>query len=728
MRAGKGRMVTALVVCLLLCFLPYAYVGASEEEAAIKQEGQEGVPEPPVLEEPAVPMEDNTNNSKEERFVELTPKEPSQPEDEPWDALAPIQSREEGLEQKAEDVVSNEEELWAWLEGHSATGGTVFLDNEVRIMQHNHLNGISGEIIINTGSNGLVFDGGTLTGGDIKITGEGVEVPVVDVWQVGDGSAYSPSWNSSLLQMNITATGQEGRGGTALRISTVDAVSFDITNLSWQGEIRSYGEGAKGLWLAVPMEAWCYNVKVSGNNSMAVYAPMGADLYYCKFIAEGVGAVAVEGKDVTLDSCAASPTPTGVRSINRSAMVESFSRLYLPLQLNLDMGYSTDIDMLYTPNVFLTTQDGSTVTQVFAIDWDINKYYNINTSVLGKTIISGSVNSALYGLGVFDDVPITLTVEVRDPELPCISQIIVKEKDGNRYVDLNFWEGYDPTEESVILWRSDDKGETWQDATYANDIFWDIPFGDSVKFTYDVLDHPVWFQLEVVGVGESNIAILYEKDGVFVGGNGGDRTGTDREGVKPPSGGNGSEHGGSDQSGSTPNGGSSQPSKGDDEPKEEDEPKAEVQIPDVEEPSPNPLQEISADNDTEKNVNPAEANTKEVTEAFIPSELPPLSMEEEGIPVWKPITVFAQSPQREVKGEETPSEKQETVQEVPPKDGEETISPEENTPDLLAEQSSAKPKASAKALTIFFLCAAGACSAALLMLGLGKHGRWGRGK
>lgn len=434
------------------------------------------------------------------------------------------------------DIVSDQDELMEWMEQHSETGGTVFLGTDVTITQPVWIYS-QREIIIDTGRYGFVFDGGTLPSANILITGEGVDTPVVNILRAGGGSPMENSWNNSLLELNITATGRDGTGGTALCISAEDTKNISMDALYGQGMIRSYGEGAIGLCLDVPMEAWCYQVEVSGNNSVAAYAPNGARLYYCKLTAQGDGAAAAAGNSVLLDSCFSSPVPSGVQSINRRAMEESFSRLYLPLKQN--EYHLSAIDMLNTPAVFLNGGDGSVISRSFAVYWDIGTYDSIDTGTLGKTTITGSLAPALYGLGVFDDIPIELTVEVRDPDIPCISQIAVRELDGSRYVVLNFWQNYDPADRNVLLWRSDDEGETWWDATFSEDISWN---GDIVHFTYDALKHPVWFQLEVIGTGESNIAVLDEKDGIFMGGNGGDRTGTDRGGIPSP----GGEGGGSD--------------------------------------------------------------------------------------------------------------------------------------------------------------------------------------
>lgn len=429
------------------------------------------------------------------------------------------------------EIVYDEAELQEWIKRHKITGGTVSLGTSITITQSMGVYGIYGHIIIDTGKYGLVFDGAVLPSSDIFIIGEGVDMPVVDVLRAASDSIWEDSWNNTLLQLNVTAAGRDGAGGIALRILAEDtkAVSTDLSN---QGLIRSYGEGAVGLWLDVPMEAWCYRVEVFGENSTALYAPNGANLYYCKLTAEGNGACTAAGSNLVLDSCAAFPIPSGVQIINRRALEESFTQLYLPLKQNAY--YSSSIKMLNTPNIFLSGGEGFPgITQPFSVFWDMDAYSNIDISILGKTILSGTVAPLFYGLGVFDDTVIELTIEVRDPALPCISTIRVMELDGQRLLSLGFWESYDPQDETVILWRSDDEGETWQEATLSQDIEW---INGSVKFTYGELEHPVWFQLEVTGVGESNIAVLNEKDGVSIGGNGGDRTGTDRDGVKPPGG------------------------------------------------------------------------------------------------------------------------------------------------------------------------------------------------
>lgn len=717
MSRWKGRaLFAALAVCLMLLHTVNAFAAVPEatpSQASIGH-GEPGVEEPEP-EEPAEPEPENP--------IELEP-EPENP-----------------VEPEETDTVFNVDDLAEWMEQHKGAGGTVSLGDSVTITQDMGIYGIIGEITIDTGSFGLVFQGGMLPTGNVFITGEGVNMPVVDVMQIGSGLPYEPSWNSTLLQMNVTATGRDGVGGTALRISAADNKDFGMDSLLWQGVIRSYGKGAVGLWLAVPMEAWCYKVEVFGENSVAVYAPNGADLFYCKLTAEGDGVSAAAGDDLLLDSCAASPTPTGVTSVSRRAMEESFSRLYLPVEQN---GSLFGAMMLFnTPNVFLIDEEGGVISRPFPVYWD--ESYDINTEDLGTTLVPGTVDPDLYGLGIFDDVPISLTVEVRDPALPCISQIAVRELDGARYAVLNFWQEYDPAEESVILWRSDDEGETWQDATHAPDISWD---GDSVNFTYETLEHSVWFQLEVTGIGESNIAILDERDGVFIGGNGGDRTGTDRGGVNPPSGGNndsGNDGGNGTSDGGQPGSGNTPGTVGDSGDGDEEQPDSgNGSTPKAGEETNNSDGNQSGSNgdipdtgigtsdrdDSVAQVGSSEDDETEVhTVTAIPAATLPLDKETEAVPAENPT---AAAPAGIVPTEDQTEATQTQPTAEPEKDiipaKEEVPVTEEATMSFDPEQSAPEPGFSAKALTVFFLGVAGLSSGALLVLRFGGHGRWRREK
>lgn len=602
---------------------------------------------------------------------------------EPAESTLPVLTacRDSGVEEPGDsgrttewpaNTVFDETGLAQWLEQHKETGGTVFLGSRITITQYIGVYGITEELTVDTGAYGLVFDGGALSASNIFVIGEGVEMPVVEVLRAGSDSPWENSWNNSLLEMNITATGRNGEGGTALCISTADTKRFRPDILYAQGMIRSYGEGAVGLQLEVPMEAWCYRIEVFGDNSKAVYAPNGASLYFCKLTAEGESAASAQGSGLLLDSCDASPISPEIQRISRRMTEESFSRLYLPLKQNQIIDYSP-LRMLYTPTVSFVDEDNSPIALSLIVEWNIDDYYDIDTSVFGETLISGALSPALSGLDAVEDVPIALTVEVRDPELPCIRQVVVRNLEEGTFAILSFWNSYDPADESVILWRSDDEGETWLDATHARDISWQ---GDCVYFTYDTLVRPVWFQLEAVGVGESNIIIMNEKDGVFIGGNGGDRTGTDRGGVNPPVGnGNISDAGG----------------------------------------------DASDDNDDDTVESPSRANgeANAPVTAVMPADTFPQDIVKEAIPAENQTAAPAPN-----KPEATPTQPENAEPEIPPV-------PEEDTEAAAAfdsGQSAPEPKFSPTVLAAFFLGTAGSCSAALLVFRFGRNGRWPYGK
>lgn len=523
----------AMAICLILCHTVYAFAGMPEETASTISAGYS-----------------ESDVRKSENFEQLSESKPEsepenhdvpqaqiEPQEEPGASLAgasadlPKPQEDEASEPPDEteqpDMVSDEAELTAWIAAHKATGGTVSLGASVTITEAMGIYGIYGEITIDTGEYGLVFDGGTLPSSAILIIGEGVDVPVVGVLSANGGNFWDMSWNQELMKLNVTATGRDGAGGVALCILAGDTKPIAMDALDIQGIIRSYGEGAIGLWLDVPMEAYCYRVEVFGDHSVAVYAPNGADLYYCKLTAEGNGASAVVGNDVMLDVCAATPEPEGVKNLTRCLLPESLCGLYLPIRQNDSL---TWFDIYPFTSIILPMSGGDgyeAVRRLIPIDWDTHAYDSINTGVLGKSDISGYLPLPLQGLGLDSTTP-SLTVEVRDPDLPCIQSISAKSGESENFFNLSFWDSYDPADGNITLWRSDDEGETWWDATWSENVIWE---GYSLRFFYDTLEQPVWLVLELLSVGDSNTVALSEKDGWAVGGTGGDRTGTDREGA-----------------------------------------------------------------------------------------------------------------------------------------------------------------------------------------------------
>ncbi|MDR0490108.1 MAG: hypothetical protein LBH28_02510 [Oscillospiraceae bacterium] len=426
-----------------------------------------------------------------------------------------------------ENVVYTEEELAEWCYERNGICGTGYLGGNVTIEQGISGNYLGGHIVIDTGEYGLVYDGGKIMLNDFEITGEGIGgTPVVTVIDVGPNWGMG-NWNNALANTNITATGSNGTGGVALQVISDDGMRFDM--FMGSGEfccIRSYGGGAIGILSDVPLDLYCFRVETNGDNSIAVSAPAGTALYYCRLDSAGKGAAVATG-GVALDSCIASPQPDNDSVITRTVSDVSGKRFYMFVKRYADW---IAPEFVYT--FWLTGSDGSVIKQSFMVYWDMAAIDAIDTDIPGSYIISGSLDYIYDGFGLTDGFPLTLTIEVRDPAVPTIGGVYFSDWDGN-IASLDLWNTYDPADGSLILWRSDDGGETWHDFTDSPDLVW-VDWNTTVEFHYDAITSPIMFCLEVVGVGESNVVTLYEKDGVPFGDNGGDRTGTDRQGGGNP--------------------------------------------------------------------------------------------------------------------------------------------------------------------------------------------------
>ena len=435
-----------------------------------------------------------------------------------------IMSEENTVE--STDIVYTEEELIKWCEEKqdSDAGGRVTLGDNITVTK-----GVSfyrtGAIVIDTGPYGLVFDRGYIWINELEIIGEGVEVPVLDVHSViAYGYFWESGWNDFTQQQKITATGRNGVGGIALRIRQDDGYAKRITYYATEGLIRSYGTGAIGLYLDVPLDAYCFKIEVEGSGSTAVYAPQGANLFYCKLSASQTGAAVVSGSDqIVLDTCNASPAPQNAQMISRSIAAVVSDRFYYPVKQYDSIGFIEP-----SSTFLLGAGDGySAIKQVLEIVWEVE---TVDTSILGETVIYGSFLPPFQGLGLEEGFPLELTIDIRDPHVPCISDIRFREDEGlGAHVYLFFWDIYERGDENVILRRSDDGGESWYDFSDSPQIEWE---GNNICFYYGEITAPVMLQLEVSGV-RSNIVSLYTIDGVVCSGVGGDRDGGDQHGQEP---------------------------------------------------------------------------------------------------------------------------------------------------------------------------------------------------
>lgn len=437
----------------------------------------------------------------------------------------------EAQEPANEDVVHDEVALKDWLYNHEVIGGTVYFACDITLTSAIILN-IQNEkrIIIDTGAYGLEFDGGYIisNSGYLEIMGEGVEAPVVDV--VDTGWTWMTNWNNHLQRMNITANGKDGVGGTALRISAVDGKAVNADAFQKQGRIRSYGKNAVGLHLAVKTDAYCFTVSVEGEGSKAVYAPEGANLFFCKLSAVGAGATSVMGGDFVLDTCAVSPAAENARVISRH--IESvFDRwLWLPVPQGGEDYIKNNIpDAGDVLSLIISADDGSDpFLMQIPVEWD-KCLYTIDVYTPGTTRVNGTLPELFQGLGLEEHFPIELTVEVKNRECVCISNMWLAM---HGWVRFDYWNNFSIIDDEVILWRSDDEGLTWYDSTRLENIVW--THQGYWDFYYSEINDPIQLKLEVVGKGESNVVTLFSINGLICGLPGGDRDGGDRVVVTEP--------------------------------------------------------------------------------------------------------------------------------------------------------------------------------------------------
>lgn len=441
------------------------------------------------------------------------------------------------------DVVYTEGELRDWCVANGASGGRVALGQTIVLTSH--ISKDEGNIItIDTGEFGLVYNGGIISTDGFEIIGEGVDVPVVDIYDAG---LYYTNWLHAVQGSSVTATGRDGTGGTAICVSGFDNYAVIMDYFIKEGSIRAYGENAVGLRLTGVADIYCLNIQVEGKNSAAVYAEQGANLYYCKLGAVGEGAAAVTGGAVFMDTCVSSPMPQNASVINRKILSVADGAFYYGIKQGAWMFYWD------RPKTFILSGNDEypAIAQSFIVEWAWHPG-DVDTSILGEVKIPGSLYAPFCGLGLEDNIAIELIVDVRDENVPFIAAVDFFEHDVTvgAYATLTFWDPYDPGDGNIILWRSDDDGESWYDFTSSPDLVWD---GDELTYYYGSVIAPFMLQIEVDGV-ESNVATIYPMQDTIGGGVGGDRDGGDRKVVQGPQSGLGAAV----PEGSPPGGGNAQ--------------------------------------------------------------------------------------------------------------------------------------------------------------------------
>lgn len=83
-----------------------------------------------------------------------------------------------------------------------------------------------------------------------QIEGEGVEVPVLELR--GD-QFFGSDWNEVLAYQEVTASGRDGRGGVAVRVTSDSQVRSNLEYYRTRGASTPTGQGPWGCcWTCPP--------------------------------------------------------------------------------------------------------------------------------------------------------------------------------------------------------------------------------------------------------------------------------------------------------------------------------------------------------------------------------------------------------------------------------------------------------------------------------------------
>lgn len=441
-------------------------------------------------------------------------------------------------------VVYTAGELEQWLATLGGQGGEVILGASLTLEECLFINEEqSGPIRIYTGAYGLVYDGGRIDATGIELTGEGVDIPVLEIRSTQQDAGWfaPPDWNKLLSIMSVTATGRDGQGGVAVRVTDDSRRYTSTASYNSRGNIKSYGAGAVGLELIpenppeVPADlstdisaAVCLlDITVRGDHACGVAAPEGTTLFGCILTALGQDA-AVAGGGIVLYTCVLSSVPEGCTVIQQSIQgrvgIEPQIAQYADFQ---DVSIAVD---LQDPQRYRLS--GGKYLDVL-LDYDSGQLALLDTSILGPVDIPVALPACLQGLGLEGSDGLSFHAWIRDPGLPVIWNV--------RQTDhlLSFFSWHNAVLDSgAILWCSEDGGITWQDRTGWEAVTWmDGGWSEELlQIVVDQIDQPLCLALEN-SVGWSNIVTLTPGENtIVIIGTGGDRDGGDR-GEQPGNGG-----------------------------------------------------------------------------------------------------------------------------------------------------------------------------------------------
>ena len=362
-------------------------------------------------------------------------------------------------------------------------------------------------IHIETGDYSLIVEGDLLLSEDAIVSGSGLSGAVIEVSDGGRLHIGDATFDSAPL---VSATGS---GGVALAFESganYFSYSYSFMKISANGGI--------GVLSEIPLYLICHFI--DAGNGRGIVSTEEVDLFLCRV--EG-GSAAVQAPEIAADTSVLIPS-YGTGIMQRSMYAISPNRLVLGI--GEAFPYEDYSEALYTAVIYRTAEASD---RVIYQDISLN-VPAIDTSEPGNWPIMPKVEGwmGLCGLLPYEEAP--FTVAVRDLRIPAFQHLDVMF--GSAYLHFRY-DGSDVG--SLILWRSDDEGGSWHDATSFHSFdynFWD---DTHVLILEEQIGHPVWLVWETRDYGLSEVLIVDLEKGCADENPGGDRSGIDRGESASPS-------------------------------------------------------------------------------------------------------------------------------------------------------------------------------------------------
>ena len=353
-------------------------------------------------------------------------------------------------------------------------------------------------ISIDTGQHSLIVEGHLFVWQGSDIYGSGIDGAVLQIKSGGSLNIFNTQYNSTIKISAVEA------GGIALSLYAdsqhySDETSFVLINAN---------DGI-GIQTEIPLELICHFI--SAGSGIGIVSTQEVSLFLCRVEGE---AAAVDAPDIFADTSILIPQ-------NDIVAVQRRIRSVFPNLAILDIG-DAQPDGLFTDDYYTTVTYSAPGVEDRVLSQFIRaEIPQIDTAEPGYRYIMPVIEPWMELSGLPSITEELFTVAVRDLRVP-----VYWYTDAVFDPAFIFFRFNGDDESPLILWRSDNEGESWQDAT---DLYDFDAWGDgTLALIQWQEDNPVWLAWEAPDIGESEILIItFGEDGVDVN-PGGDRSGIDR--------------------------------------------------------------------------------------------------------------------------------------------------------------------------------------------------------